>query len=264
MRISDYSEPLDRRRQEICQLSPADPQRAKLTWQFFKEGDRLIQTAKAQNPDLDELDQHLKQLMDQARQLDTKKPREKLLQREILNQCLTSLQSSKKLWRDFQQGITHQEAYSNALVQMYEFFMKNHANYDPAKSKVMTWLNYRLKKDWITHITKQNKQQKRETNFEENIDTPSNIDHKIQIDLIYQGVCQWIDTEPDLKTPITKTTKITIDYLLRQRFLLEKSWKIIAQETGKNVPTLSAWYERYCRPILMDFIKNNYDTDHLS
>lgn len=266
-RISAYSEPLDQLRREICAVPIGDHlQRERKKRQFFRAAEQLIQEAQSEDPAMDALDEGLKLLMDQARQLEPSKIPEKLLQREILQACLGLINQAGKLWRpNLQSNRGKESAYEEAELKIYEYFGRNHQKYDPSRAKVMTWLNRRFEGECKDQLKKLSRQRQQETNAEEfTLDKGKTISQgSSPRKLSLQDISDWIETEPSLKEKHIKNhPKLTIAFLLRARYIDDQPWQAIqkkAQEIEGSksplvpVPTLSGFYQDHCIRKLVNY-----------
>ncbi|WP_223342614.1 MULTISPECIES: hypothetical protein [unclassified Synechocystis] len=187
-----------------------------------------------------------------------------LCEREILSQAIAILEQSGQLWRNYEERYV--DAYAEAWLKTLEYFYRHYQEYDPGKAQVATWLNFRLKNEFTSQKIKIQQQQQRQiqASTEEEgegllamMASPSYGD---QAKIMSEGIVQWLEESPELaKESIKNQPQLTVKLLLEQRFLREVSWGDLAKEHNVSVPTLSSFYERKCRPKLIDFIQSNYD-----
>ncbi|MBD2654761.1 hypothetical protein H6G45_14975 [Synechocystis sp. FACHB-383] len=185
-------------------------------------------------------------------------------EREILSQAMALLQASGKLWRNYQEQ--YADAYAEAWLKTLEYFYRHYREYDPSKAQVATWLNFRLKNEFKSQQIKIQQQQQRQiqASTEEEgegllamMASPSYGD---QAKVMSEGIAQWLEESPQLaEESIKNQPQLTVKVLLEQRFLREVPWGDLAKEYNVSVATLSSFYERKCRPKLVNFIQSNYD-----
>ena len=217
------------------------------------------------------LDQELNTLIEQARQ----HPRESIARKRILHRVAAKIQNSGRLL----QKDRNQPYYQDAVMSMWEYFMKNVCEattaasaYDPMKNRdgsVITWLNSYLRWRLKNAGFEKKKDAEREAwgQFDRTSGSVSdpidNIPAQDSADIaeseMIQIARQWIQDDPDqtLSQCYPKGNSLASCKTLIQRRLLppETAWKDLAQEFNLPLKTLESHFKRNCLKLLQAFCK---------
>lgn len=170
----------------------------------------------------------------------------------------------KQLWRE------NTSYYEDALQDTWVYFCRNICEgkaksvYDPNKASVVTWLNNYLKwrlKDGYLRIQKQRSQiaAPRPDKNNQLIDPIDNIPARSDIPPLLEEIEHWAltDTQNKLRrTHIEDRPQITAQALILKRLPPETPWHQLASEYDVAAGTLSSFYQRKCKPLLLEFSKS--------
>jgi len=185
-------------------------------------------------------------------------PKNSVERRRGLTQVIRLIQKTNNLWRE------SSVYYEDALQQTWIYFCLNlceattsKESYDPRQGQITTWLNGYLKRR-LQDLRLQAKQQKENTlnRFEDNHDPIDDLAAPKEIPPILEDLRKWVESDPQgelRQTHIRGRKDITAQVLILKRLPPETSWKDLSQEWKVSVPTLSSFYQRKCRPYLLNF-----------
>jgi hypothetical protein len=173
---------------------------------------------------------------------------------------------SGKLWRE---SVPY---YQDALQQTWIFFCQNICEsttgqrYDAARSTVVTWLNYYLRRRLQDYFIDQQKQQSRlatgrsvtsrSGDPDGVIDPLDRVAANPDVPPILEAVQIWAAADADgelQRIHIEGFSHVTCQVLILRRLPPETSWQTLSEEFGIKVPTLSSFYQRQCLPRLRKF-----------
>jgi hypothetical protein len=260
-----WYEKINESRLILGQTAPGPEHRQQLR-QFLQRIDQAM--AESQVNERDRLNWQVQTLIEQAKQFsaDPLSPIQRTLcQREVLSQAIALMEQSGKLWRNYDER--YRDAYSEAYLKALEYFYRHYAEYDPTRAQVTTWLNFRLQKEFTTQQAKYHQWLEHQASSgdpeQDNQDllalmvSPSYGD---QAKLMQAEIAAWIDQDQTLQTTtIRNQPQVTAQGLLKKRFLEEVEWGQLATDYRVSVATLSSFYERQCRPRLIQFVEANFD-----
>ena len=183
-------------------------------------------------------------------------PRSSSKRQKKLNELVRLVSKSGKLWRE------NVPYYNDALQQMWLYFCRNVEKYNPSRSSVITWLNYRLK--WELQecrFKEENKKGKFHRPYiredGQTIDLleslPAPPDNPLSI---LESTIEWVETDPEGKLKsvhIQNRPDLTCQILIRYRLPPETSWEKLKVEFGVPISTLASFYKRQCIPLLQKF-----------
>ena len=179
-----------------------------------------------------------------------------------LTQLIRLISQSGYLWNDYRAG------YEDALQQTWLFVCQNlcesvtaKSPYDPDRSSLLTWINTYLKGQVKQHALRVDRDQRR------NVSIEANALESLQENWLYHApspealsltiaLKEWLSTDPTgelCRTHIQNHPEVNCQFLIQQRLCEASTWETIAQMTHLNISTLSAFYERQCRPRLIQF-----------
>lgn len=164
---------------------------------------------------------------------------------------------SGKLWRE---NVAY---YQDAVQQTWVYFCKNICGgYNPDLGTVATWLNAYLKRrlqDFYIDTQKRRNQEIStwQDKSGEVVDVIDGLaDERGDVEPIWEKVKAWAqadDTGELRAIHIEGHPHVNCQVLILRRLLSETSWKVLAEEYGIAVPTLSSFYRRQCMPRLRNF-----------
>ncbi|OKH25965.1 hypothetical protein NIES593_02445 [Hydrococcus rivularis NIES-593] len=220
------------------------------------------------NNNLDDFDCQIGKLIQEARSY----PRGSLERNKRLNQIVSLMQKSGKIMKSY--GNINFHDYQEALQKSWKYFCGNLCEattakeaYNPDKGSVFTWFNSYLKFA-IIEILKKNQQEydnrispviSPETGEIiypwENLAAPSENSHSL-----LKEIKEWLEENRERLSQIhvDKHPDINCYVLILRRLPPETAWKILANEFGVSIPTLSSFYQRKCLPKLQDFGKSHF------
>jgi hypothetical protein len=81
-----------------------------------------------------------------------------------------------------------------------------------------------------------------------------NIHAPQDIAIVLDRIVEWIDTDRVLRqTSMAKYSHVTAHIVLKHRFPAITAWKELSRQLNAPVPSLSAFFQRTCLPLLRDF-----------
>jgi hypothetical protein len=170
---------------------------------------------------------------------------------------------SDRLWQE------NTPYYEDALQETWIYFCRNLCEgqsgkaYDSERASVVTWLNnylkWRLKEGYIK--IEQQKQQRVFSKVDDNnriIDPLDNLATQPDVSPLLAEIEHWVVTDSENKLSqiyLEDNPHITARVLILKRLPPETPWKVLAEEYGVAVGTLSSFYRRKCKPLLREFSK---------
>jgi hypothetical protein len=218
---------------------------------------------------MDPLDQHLNDLIEQARQ----HPPSSFQRRRILNQIVIKIQNSGRLYK------TYDRYYPEALSKTWVYFIHNvceattaKSAYDPNQVRdgsVITWLNVYLKFRLKDEGLKQQQEDRCREWVKSNLDSdettdpvdqlPSPISNDIEEPDLIATIQAWVeaDSGETLGTCHPKDKpQASCKTLIAKRLLPpETTWKVLAEELSTSIPTLQQHFQRHCLKLLQAFCR---------
>lgn len=210
--------------------------------------------------EMDETESNLSQLVEEA----CKHPPGSAERQKNLTRIIRL--TTRKLWKE------SSPYYQDALQQTWVYFCQNICEgktgepYDPTRSSVVTWLNVYLKRRLQDFFIEGQKQQARTVpdrdkrsrsgERDETVDLVENLPANPDVPPLLEDVKKWaeIDRTGELRRiHIDGHPEVTAQVLILRRLPPETSWKILSQEFGLPVSTLSSFYQRQCLPRLRKF-----------
>lgn len=182
-------------------------------------------------------------------------PERSLTRRRLLQRFVLEVQGSNRL---FCGNGAKPEHYSEALSTTWLYILTHLDSYDPSRSEVMTWINYRLRMNLLTVQGRplRELQAKEWDNGDgtcwtilENIEATADariLLHKFTTwQLKYQNYHQQIHIQqrPDLN----------VQLLIQLRVLDGLTFREISQTYDSPIPTLSCFWQNKCVPELRKF-----------
>jgi hypothetical protein len=169
-----------------------------------------------------------------------------------------------KLWRD------SSPYYADALQRTLMFFTENICEaktgnrYDPEVATIVTWLNFYLRKRILdAQIAAQTRLKREQSAWsgddDDNLDPiqqlPAPPDAQSALAILTR-VRHWAETDEsgELRSlHIKDYPHITAQLMILRRLPPETQLKVLAEELGAGIPTLSSFYQRKCLPLLRNF-----------
>ncbi len=245
----------------IQKLITLNPVTNKFQW------DQLINQLWQLMESVENLQEKLLFLINLARQLSKTDIGEKGVRRQLVSCMIELMQESGKLWK------TSSEFAGEAWLRTLKYVYNNLENYDHNRATVITWINdyyrWRVRDIEVKNntpdphivIIDNNYNDDDEHNLIEQIPNPpeSEIEPNLHI-----KIRQFVITDPELNTiHIKNYPEITAAKIILRRLPPEEiQWKDLAKEFNLGEPpkyasgvsTLSAFYQRKCRPRLIKYL----------
>lgn len=234
----------------------------------------------------DELNEHLKILIDQACQLSRdkeKKIRENTLRRQIISHAILLIQESKKLFVfrskksgklfDFFVNLSaknkankipldkdEEDVYAEAVCKVQEYFLKNYDKYDPDNHKdaqVITWLSHRLKFEVTTQFHKSNPKRL-------GISDRNTLDDLARccgcsVEEMQTVLAKWVQDKPRLKTTFLEGhPSITVEWVIRNKFMRGETLDDLALTAQIELDVLKQFFRQKVKNRLTYFLKQKY------
>ncbi len=163
---------------------------------------------------------------------------------------------------------THEPFYPDALQQTWVYFCRNLCEattgrvYDPAVARLATWLNaylkHRLRDFRIAEGQQRATSQSRigGRGDGDELDPVDRLPAPADIPPWLEQVREWarLDADGSLqKLHVGKHPAVTAQVLILKRLPPETPWRVLAEEYGISVGTLSSFYQRQCLTRLRQF-----------
>lgn len=190
-----------------------------------------------------------------------------LKRRKLKNELVRRIQQAKVL---YQPTAEEKPFYADALSTMWRYFLTHLWESDRARpfSQPGYWivgrLNKRLKGElWDLRSQAAKQQQRREQpkliegEWLDPVDqlATSPVSELPSLD---RALSDWLNTNDEIQhVHIRGRSDITGAIVIRQKLLNDETWQTISTALTCKIPTLSAFYERECRPRLQQFCKDN-------
>ena len=178
-----------------------------------------------------------------------------------LTKLIQAIVQSGKLWH------TYDNFYEDALQQTWLYLCRNlcEANtgkqYEPEKSRVITWLNSYLKYRLLSF--RQEIKQKNEKEVtpsaiaqEQATDPIQQLTAPSETPPIWEETLNWVTNDPDGELSsihIKNRSDLTCQVLILRRLPPPTDWKTLEAELNCSYSTLANFYQRQCRPRLRQF-----------
>jgi hypothetical protein len=191
---------------------------------------------------------------------------ESLERRKLRNELVRRIQRAKVL---YQPTAEEQPFYADALSTMWRYFLTHLWESDHARpfSQPGYWivgrLNKRLRGELQDLRSKAAKQEQRheqpkliEGKWLDPVDqlATSSGSELLPLD---KALSDWLNTNDEIQqVHIRGRSDITGAIVIRQKLLKDETWQTISTALSCKIPTLSAFYERECRPRLQQFCKD--------
>lgn len=207
---------------------------------------------------MDELDEKLEQLV-----LDAQQHPPQTRQRQMaLGKLIHLIQQSGKLYckRGQLRPDVYNYLYREALQEVWLDICRNINKYDPAKAKVMTWVNFLLDKRFIDARDKYYMNPKAHITYVPEMADLDRAALSEDAPSLSQEVKRQIEADPEqiFQTKhIQHYPEANFQFLAKRR-LSGDSWEKISAELGIKVPTLSTFYQRCCKqfaPKLKEYLQ---------
>ncbi|NEP47181.1 MAG: sigma-70 family RNA polymerase sigma factor [Okeania sp. SIO2H7] len=203
------------------------------------------------------LDQTLRKLIAEAQVLSLKS----LKRQQLLQKIYRLVMKSGKLWREYV------PYYGDAVQQMWEYCCQHLDEYDPEVGAVISWFNFRLKKELRRLRDQHNRRRDRTastqtTSHGDVLDPVDRLPSRPNIDPvldILEKTVAWVNADPEGElraTRFRKRSDINAQVLFLKRFPSETPWNEIAADLGLNAAEskdLPKFYNRRCLPLLRKF-----------
>ncbi len=204
---------------------------------------------------------HSEGLNEQLNQLATEvseHPRGSLERQQLLNQLISRMQQSGKIWLG---GEVIPQYYEDALQKTWFWFCKNIENYNASQASVITWFNSHLKfriLDVRQEIAEEKKRRATKSEHEELnfIDPVDNLPAPDKPQPILEETLEWIETQgSELRSlHVRSFPNINCQELFKHRLPPDaKTWRELAEKFGKRESTLNHFYNHKCLPCLLAF-----------
>jgi hypothetical protein len=204
---------------------------------------------------MSDIEQQLRQLVIEA----CKHPPGSLDRQRNLTKIIRLI--TKKLWQE------RTSYYPDALQQTWIYFCQNVCEkgtgrqYDPDRGTIITWLNAYLKRrlqDFYTEAQKDiNTRAVGYTDkMGEILDPLDRVAASPDVPPILDEMRAWAeaDANGELRhTHIQGRADVSCQFLILRRLPPETTWKVLSKEVDLPIPTLSAFYQRKCLPLLRKF-----------
>ena len=190
-----------------------------------------------------------------------------LERRKLRNELVRRIQQAKIL---YQPTAEEQPFYADALSTMWRYFFKHLWESDRARpfSQPGYWivgrLNKRLKgelQDLRSKAAKQEQRRKPPKLLEDEwCDPVDQLTAASESGLppLDRALSDWLNTNNEIQhVHIRGRLDITGAIVIRRKLLNDETWQTISTALSCKIPTLSAFYERECRPRLQQFCKDN-------
>lgn len=212
---------------------------------------------------MNELEEQLRQLVSKACQHAPNSPERQKYLTQIIR--LTA----DKLWKE------NKPYYPDAVQQTWIYFCQNICEkgttepYDSTRSSVPTWLNAYLRRrlqdfyiaEQTERVTRATSREFMTSSGELSLTDPvEQLTANPDIPPILEEVKAWVeaDEQSELKqTHLEGRTEINCQVLILRRLPPETSWKVLAEEWGVSISTLSSFYRRQCMPRLRKFAQSH-------
>ena len=200
------------------------------------------------------LNKHLSQLATEV----SGHPRGSLRRQQLLNQLISRMQQSGKIWVG---GDIPPQYYEDALQITWFWFCRNIENYDASQANVITWFNSHLKfrildvrqEIAIDNSTRATKSENEELNF---IDPVDNLPAPDKPQPILEETLEWVEKQGSelRRFHVRSSPHINCQELFRQKLPPNaKTWRELAEKFGKRESTLNHFYNHKCLPCLLAF-----------
>ena len=189
-------------------------------------------------------------------------PPNSVQRRRYLTKIVRLIQSTNQIWKE------SAGYYEEALQQTWIYFCLNLCEaktskepYNPELGKITSWLNGYLKmrlQDCRAQINKEKKQ--RFFLLDENSDLENILEAPQETPPILEDMKKWVESDPQKvlsSIHIRRRPDLTAQVVILRRLPPETSWKQLSFEWNISISTLSAFYERKCRPLLRKFGENS-------
>lgn len=192
---------------------------------------------------------------------------ESLERGRLRNELVRRIQKAKVL---YQPTAEEQPFYTDALSVMWRYFLTHLWESDRARpfSQPGYWiigrLNKRLKGELQDLQTKAAKQEQRREQPKlidgEWLDPVDQLATSPESELppLDRALSDWLNTNDEIQqVHIRGRSEITGAIVIRRKLLDDETWQTISTALSCKIPTLSALYERECRPRLQQFCKEH-------
>lgn len=191
---------------------------------------------------------------------------ESLERRKLRNELVRRIQQAKVLYRP----TVEEQVHADALSEMWRYFFKHLWESDRARpfSQPGYWIVGRLNKRLTGELkTLRSKAAEREQHREQ----PKLIEGEwrdpvdqlavspaSELPPLDRALSNWLNTNDEIQqVHIRGRSDITGAIVIRRKLLNDETWQTIATALSCKIPTLSAFYERECRPRLQQFCKDH-------
>ncbi|MEO0455537.1 MAG: sigma-70 family RNA polymerase sigma factor [Cyanobacteria bacterium P01_A01_bin.114] len=167
--------------------------------------------------------------------------------RRALSELVSRVSQSGRLWQE------NTPYYEDILQKIWLYVCQNPEAYDAERGKVVTWINYYLKKRLLDECIKPPPPPQVASDLIGNLPAPQDIPPMLE------DVLQWIETDPDekLRSAVMKSRPdINCQMILLDRFPRPSciSWQEITDKYKlPGVSKAAMFCKRNCWPILRDF-----------
>ncbi len=230
----------------------SDVQRCSVSQSAAGDGAGNGETAIASQP---ELDRQLSQLVAAACQ----HPPGSLNRRRCLSKLILAIETSGKLRQE------NVPFYEDALQLTWIYLSQNLCEactarepYDPAKSRVTTWLNAYLKRRLQDLRAEARSQplQPPSASPDDGFDFLDNLEASPDIPPILEETRRWAERDPTgelQQIHIQGRPDLTCQLLILRRLPPETRWKDLATEFNCAFSTLANFYQKHCLPRMRQF-----------
>lgn len=191
-------------------------------------------------------------------------PRSEARQRS-LTQLIRLITQSGQLWRDRSLG------YADALQQTWLYVCQNLCEattappYDQELSSLLTWINNYLRGQLQLYQQRQQRDRQRYRSIDA-LDADYPLDELlidaplVEATLLMFALKDWLSDDPSgelSRTRLKEYPQVSCQFLIQRRLQDGASWEELSQESGISISTLSSFYERQCRPRLIQFARTH-------
>ena len=218
-----------------------------------------VASSEATTPDK-RLHQWLQELAEQAGQ----HPPKSKQRRQLLNQLIGAIQKSGKLYCRGKYQFP-EELYREALQEAFCDFCRKIDRYNPKKAKVITWVNRLVEWRFIEITSRYIAKSKQEQSLDITISLPQSEESGIKGGISWLetfappqaspevlaaeaiGLCLQEDLSGKFRQTHVRNFPAANFQAIALRRLAGQSWQDLSNLWGVPVPTLSVFYQRWCR-----------------
>jgi len=190
-----------------------------------------------------------------------------LERRKLKNELVRRIQQAKVL---YQPTAEEKPFYADALSTMWRYFLTHLWESDRARlfNQPGYWivgrLNKRLKGELQDLQTKAAKQEQRREQpkliggeWLDPVDQLATLPTS-ELSSLDRALSDWLKTNDEIQqVHIRGRSDVTGAIVIQRKLLNDEAWQTVSTALSCKIPTLSAFYERECRPRLQQFCKDN-------